>query len=110
MGRFERLWVITGVLSLMAFSTNLRADIFDIAGNHLLPHWAPIWSWERPVPFTGWQRASNDMAVRHALIGALTGIEGSALAVSRESIGKGWRCMSASPLAPRNGMWIISRA
>jgi hypothetical protein len=76
MGRFERLWVITGVLSLMAFSTNLRADIFDIAGNHLLPHWAPIWSWERPVPFTGWQRASNDMAVRHALIGALTGIEG----------------------------------
>ena len=76
MERFEKLWVITGMLSLMVFSTNLRADIFDIAGSHLLPHWAPIWSWERPVPLTGWQRASNDMAVRHALIGALTGIEG----------------------------------
>ena len=72
----ERLLVIAVALGLLTGNASIRVDIFEIAGySHLTPHWAPIWSWEHPVP--GWSGIQpGSMVERHALISALTGVEG----------------------------------
>jgi hypothetical protein len=77
MRMFKRFWLLSVALSgLMSANATTEVDIFDLAGlNQLLPHWAPFWSWERPVPALNLAR-SDAMAARHALISALTGVEG----------------------------------
>jgi hypothetical protein len=66
MKRFGRFLVITGLLGLMSSGSYLCGNIVDELLSSV-PRWALVWSWER---------ASDPMAARHALIGTLTGIEG----------------------------------
>jgi hypothetical protein len=66
MKRFGRVLVITGLLGLISSGSYLCADIFDELFSSV-PHWAPAWSWERPL---------DSMGARHALIGTLTSTEG----------------------------------
>lgn len=73
MMRFERLLVTVGLAGLMVSAARLHADVFVDSGGHSLPHWAPIWSWERSGAPTKWQRDTDQMATLHALISQMTG-------------------------------------
>jgi hypothetical protein len=73
MMRFERLLVTVGFAGLMVSAARLHADVFVDSWGHSLPHWAPIWSWERSGAPTKWQRDTDQMAPLHALISQMTG-------------------------------------
>ncbi|MEN3000755.1 MAG: matrixin family metalloprotease [Armatimonadota bacterium] len=71
---YTKLWAVAGLLGLLTSHAHISSDIFEMAGlNRLLPHWAPIWSWDNPTP--PWNPL-NSMTARHALLSELTGVRG----------------------------------